>query len=128
MQFDPIARPSVPRFLPRPDLCLVAGLAALAAAASFGGQSDSGGKRSRNELAIHTGRIEAVAFAPGGAKAASAGRDGTVRLWDVATRRERGTPFRGKAGFTSVAFAPDGQTLAVGGFDGTLSVLDAETG
>jgi WD40 repeat protein len=59
---------------------------------------------------------------------ASGGFDGTVRLWDLATHRQIGTPLTGHTRpVESVAFSPDGKTLASGGFDGTVRLWDLAT-
>ena len=42
------------------------------------------------ELPGRLGEVESVAITPDGSVLVGAGRDGTVRLWDVATRRVRG--------------------------------------
>jgi WD40 repeat protein len=42
------------------------------------------------ELTGHEEKVESIAFAPDGNLLASADRAGTIRLWDVAARRERG--------------------------------------
>ena len=43
----------------------------------------------RRVLTGNTGRVTAVAVAPDGSWLASGSDDGTVRIWDVATGRER---------------------------------------
>ncbi len=42
------------------------------------------------ELSGHAEQVDSVAISPDGHLLAGAGHDGTVRIWDVATRRERG--------------------------------------
>ncbi|MBQ0996296.1 toll/interleukin-1 receptor domain-containing protein [Streptomyces sp. RK62] len=68
--------------------------------------------------ARHNTAVEDLAFHPDGAMAASGGRDGVVRLWDVAqpeNLREIAilTAGNGNDWTDGVAFSPDGHTLAI---------------
>ena len=69
-----------------------------------------------------------MAIAPDGTWLASAGDDGTVRIWDPATGQQRAT-LTGHAGpVTAVAIAPDGTWLASAGDDGSVRIWDPATG
>ena len=66
-----------------------------------------------------------VRFSPDGRTLASASRDGSIILWDVATGRPVGLPFQGHSGWVmSVAFSPDGRVLASGSTDTTVVLWD----
>jgi WD40 repeat protein len=75
----------------------------------------------RGTLRGHPTEVVALAFSPDGRMLVSGGMDGTLRLWEVATGRQR----RVLEGHThgavaSVGFSPDGRTIASGGVDGLV--------
>jgi WD40 repeat protein len=76
------------------------------------------GQRQRS-FTGHSGWVYDVTVSPDRRFAASAGADGTARLWDLTTGTA--SVLRGHTGKVKrVAFSPDGQTLATGGEDGMI--------
>jgi WD40 repeat protein len=65
--------------------------------------------------------------ADGSTFAASEGTEG-IRLWDVATGKERDPVKEVKAGVRSLALSPGGETLAAIALDGSVTVWDAGNG
>ncbi|MEH1164436.1 hypothetical protein V6V47_03495 [Micromonospora sp. CPCC 205539] len=85
------------------------------------------GLASLNRLTGLGGRVETVAFQPGGKRLAALS-DGTVRLWDVATGRGAGEIAARNRHISSVAFSPDGNTLATGEVFGAVSLWSVDDG
>ncbi len=78
----------------------------------------------------HTGQVSSASFSRDGAQVLSLGADGSVRLWDVASRQER-VVYAAKAPAhwrgTSAALSPDGTLLAVPASQG-VQLLDVKSG
>ena len=76
----------------------------------------------------HTERIYGVEFSPDGRLIATASWDGTVKLWDTESGRERRTLAGHGWGVYHAAFSPDGKLVATASRDWTAKVWDAATG
>jgi WD40 repeat protein len=74
----------------------------------------------------HASGIRAACFSPDGRRLASAGDDGTVKVWDAATGRELLSLTRHAGGAAGVGFSPDGRRVVSAAADGTVKVWDEE--
>ena len=81
----------------------------------------------------HTGSgrthyVTAVAFAPDGEKFVTAGRDGTVQMWETDSENRLQRKFVGGIqGFLSVAYSPDGKKIVTAGNDRIAQIWDADS-
>jgi WD40 repeat protein len=84
-----------------------------------------------NGLRGHTETVFSVAFSPDSTLFASASRDRTVVLWDIATRKPVGQPLvhgPWQNSVLDVAFSSEGKRLATASYDKTVRLWDVETG
>lgn len=72
-------------------------------------------------------RVHDVAFRPCGTDLASAGLDGTVRVWDPVMGEGR-VIHEFDYGAPTLAYSPDGLRIAAADTSGTVVLLDADTG
>jgi dipeptidyl aminopeptidase/acylaminoacyl peptidase len=70
--------------------------------------------------------VRALAFSPDGKTLALAGKDGPIRLWDVATARQ--VRHFGTQEVYSLVYSPDGKTLAASVAGRTVVLWDPATG
>jgi WD40 repeat protein/serine/threonine protein kinase len=77
----------------------------------------------------HEAEVRSIAFSPDGSLLASAGGEGTVKLWESSSGRPVSTSLVGHTSKAEwVAFSPDGFRLACSGWDGSVRIWDVKTG
>jgi hypothetical protein len=79
-------------------------------------------------MAGHPTAVWAVKISPDGKLAATAGYDGLVKIWDLATHAAKHDLAKHKGWVRSLAFSPDGGRLASAGEDGTVVIWDTANG
>ena len=82
----------------------------------------------RHTLVGHRGEVYFVAYSPRGDLLASAGKDGTVRLWNTTTSQQVRAIRASLREVNVAAFSPDGKTLATVDDDGKLKLWETATG
>ena len=80
----------------------------------------------RLTLKGHTSYVNNLSFSPDGQTLASGSEDKTIRLWDVATGKQKNT-IRHSLNLSSISISPDGKTLASGIENGTVLLWDITT-
>jgi len=88
---------------------------------------DLAGERRTARLTGHSGKVAAIATTPDGRRAASAGWDRTVRVWDLETGAQV-FELAARDNVNAVQFSPDGKKILAGNSDGSIQIWRAADG
>jgi WD40 repeat protein len=77
----------------------------------------------------HSDEITAVAFSPKGDRLATASKDGTAKVWELADKGKELLTLKGHGGkVLAIAWSEDGKWIATGSEDKTAKLWDADNG
>jgi WD40 repeat protein len=93
-----------------------------------GGRSILGKTSGSSDFTTPARAVTALAAEPDGKVFVSAGVDGTLRRWDLASGKTLTNAAGHQDAVTQVAVTPDGRQVITAGLDGTVRVWDAKTG
>jgi WD40 repeat protein len=102
--------------------------AALTPSTGSGQGTGAGTAKELFTLSGHKGYVYAVTYSADGKRIATAGGDGTAKVWDAATGQELLTLTGHTGALYDVAFSPDGKLLGTASSDGTAKVWNVSSG